>query len=115
MCIRDRTDTSDGLIADLRHMAAMSGVDIDLSSTALEPFWQALSAAGERLSADPRAWVLGGGEDHALVACFPSAPPPGWRVIGAVLEAATPGHARVLLDGEVWSGAAGWESFGGDC
>lgn len=109
------TDTSDGLVADLRHIAAMSGVDINLSSSALEPCWQPLSAAAEELGVDPRGWVLGGGEDHALVACFPSDPPPGWWVIGAVSGAATPGQARVLLDGVLWSGAAGWESYGGDC
>jgi thiamine-monophosphate kinase len=109
------TDTSDGLVADLRHIAAMSGVSIDLSTAALQPLWQPLTAAAEALGADPRGWVLGGGEDHALVACFPAEPPPGWRVIGAVLATDTHDSAQVLIDGEQYSGAAGWESFGGDC
>ena len=34
------------------------------------------------VGADPWAWVLGGGEDHALVACFTGPVPAGWRVIG---------------------------------
>lgn len=106
------TDISDGLVADLRHIAALSGVDIDLSATALEQDVAAVAAAAQVLGVEPRDWVLGGGEDHALVACFPTAPPAGWRVIGAVLETETP---QVLVDGQKWSGAAGWESFGGDC
>ena len=109
------TDVSDGLVADLRHIAAMSGVDIDLSASALEPDVAAVAAAAQALGVEPRDWVLGGGEDHALVACFPTAPPPGWRVIGAVLETDSRRPTRVLLDGQDWSGAAGWESFGGDC
>ncbi|MGB9304701.1 MAG: thiamine-phosphate kinase, partial [Mycobacterium sp.] len=51
--------------------------------------------------------VLGGGEDHALVACFAGDAPAGWRVIGRVLE----GPARVLVDGAKWDGYAGWQSF----
>lgn len=109
------TDVSDGLVADLRHIAVMSGVDIDLSAAALEPHFGALAAAAQATDADPRSWVLGGGEDHALVACFPAEPPRGWRVIGTVLAADDQRPARVLLDGQDWSGAAGWESFGGDC
>ena len=53
------------------------------------------------------AWVLAGGEDHALAACFAGPAPAGWRVIGRVLD----GPARVLVDGAAWSGYAGWESF----
>jgi thiamine-monophosphate kinase len=51
--------------------------------------------------------VLGGGEDLALVACFPDAPPRGWRVIGSV----TDGAAEVLVDGVRWTGPGGWQSF----
>lgn len=109
------TDVSDGLVADLRHIAQASGVDVDLSGKALKPEWQILGPAAGDVGADPQAWVLGGGEDHALVACFPGDVPPGWRVIGSVREQAEAGTARVLVDGQSWSGAAGWESFTGDC
>jgi thiamine-monophosphate kinase len=67
-----------------------------------------LTPAADAVGADPWAWVLGGGEDHALVAAFARPVPAGWRVIGQVLE----GPARVLVDGEEWHGYAGWQSFG---
>jgi thiamine-monophosphate kinase len=109
------TDVSDGLVADLRHIAQMSDVDITLSATALEPVWAALEPAAHAVGADPRSWVLGGGEDHALVASFPGGTPEGWRVIGSIVEKAPGVPARVLIDGHEWTGAAGWESFGGGC
>jgi thiamine-monophosphate kinase len=41
------------------------------------------------LGGDPLAWVLTGGEDHALLATFPpgAALPDGWTVIGSVRAA----------------------------
>ena len=101
------TDVSDGLIADLRHIAASSGVGIDLTTPGLAADRDAVAAAAAQLGVDPWSWVLGGGEDHALVACFPGAPPPGWRVIGSVSS----GDPRVRVDGHDWTGYAGWESF----
>ena len=106
-------DTSDGLLADLGHVAAASGVRIDLASDALRPGAALLTAAravsdaarhassdrtssGSRLiPADPQAaaealgWVLTGGEDHSLAATFPPGKrlPPRWRLIGTVLSA----------------------------
>lgn len=100
-------DVSDGLIADLRHVAEASGVGIDLSTAALAPDRDALGAAAAALGEDPYSWVLGGGEDHALAACFAGPPPPGWRVIGRVLD----GPAGVLVDGAPWRGYPGWQSF----
>lgn len=100
-------DVSDGLVADLRHVAEASGVGIDLSTAALGADRDALAAAGDAVGHDPLAWVLGGGEDHALAACFAGPVPPGWRVIGHALD----GPARVLVDGAEWSGYAGWQSF----
>ncbi|WP_179964920.1 thiamine-phosphate kinase [Mycolicibacterium gadium] len=101
------TDVSDGLMADLGHIARASEVGIDLSSDLLSPDRDPLAAAGTALGVDPSDWVLGGGEDHSLVATFPGPPPPDWRVIGRVLD----GPARVLLDGQPWHGQAGWQSF----
>ncbi len=63
-------DISDGLVADLRHVAEASGVGMDLSTAALAADRDALAAAAAAVGADPWHWVLGGGEDHALVACF---------------------------------------------
>jgi thiamine-monophosphate kinase len=101
------TDVSDGLIADLSHVARASGVGIDVSTSSLSASHDALLAAAAATGGDPWAWVLGGGEDHALVATFPTSPPDGWQVIGTVVD----GPARVLVDGAAWAGASGWQSF----
>ena len=100
-------DVSDGLVADLRHVAEASGVGIDVSTAALAADRDALTAAGAAVGDDPLSWVLGGGEDHALVACFAGPVPTGWRTIGQVLD----GSARVLVDGAEWNGYAGWQSY----
>src|SRR5690625_3807777 len=102
------TDVSDGLIADLGHVAAASRVTIEVSTAALVADHHALAAAAAAVRADLWSWVLGGGEDHALVAAFPGDPPAGWRVIGRVAG----GPARVLVDGAVRDGDAGWQSYG---
>lgn len=101
------TDISDGLLADLGHMATASGVVIHIDSHALRPDVDAVAAAAQACGADPLALVLGGGEDHALVGCFDGFVPAGWRVIGR----AENGRPEVLVDGSPWSGFAGWQSF----
>jgi thiamine-monophosphate kinase len=112
-------DVSDGLLADLGHIAAASGVLIDLSSGRLAPDDDLLAAA-RTLHADltepgsaagssgALAWVLAGGEDHALAATFPprAALPSRWTVIGE----ARAGQG-VLVDGAAWAGPAGWDHF----
>lgn len=113
-------DISDGLLADLGHVAADSGVLIDLSSDRLAPEAALLAAAQtlylggtDRGSApaypEALSWVLNGGEDHALAATFDAATPlpPRWTVIGEV-RAGT----GVLVDGQPWTGPAGWDHFG---
>jgi thiamine-monophosphate kinase len=101
------TDVSDGLLADLGHIATASNVTIDLSRAALQADVDAVQAAAAAAGADPWPLVLSGGEDHALAACFPGPIPDGWRVIGAVRE----GPPGVVLDGMPWTGRAGWQSF----
>ena len=101
------TDVSDGLLADLGHIAAASEVVIDLRSTALNSDVEAVRTAARAAGVDPWALVLAGGEEHALVACFPDYPPHGWRVIGAVRA----GKPAVLLDGTPYPGPTGWQSF----
>ena len=104
---RAMTDVSDGLLADLRHIADASGVTIELSTAALAADRDVVAEAADVVGADAWSWVLGGGEDHALVATFDNRVPDGWRVIGAVVD----GPARVLVDGSPWPGSAGWQSF----
>ncbi len=97
-------DVSDGLLADLGHIAADSGVVVDLDRAdlvraCLEPAGP-LQQVGAAFGTDPLAWVLTGGEDHALVATFPARTPlpVGWTPIGAVRKGGkAPG---VLVSGE---------------
>jgi thiamine-monophosphate kinase len=100
-------DVSDGLVADLRHVADASEVTIEVSTVTLSADHQALTSAGAAVGAEPWSWVLAGGEDHALVACFDGPVPTGWRSIGNVL----PGPVAVLVDGTEWDGPGGWQSF----
>jgi thiamine-monophosphate kinase len=97
-------DVSDGLLADLGHLAADSRVTIDIDAAALERACleppNALQQVGAALGVDPMAWVLTGGEDHALVATFPArvALPDGWTAIGSVRSG--PRRAGVFVDGK---------------
>ena len=98
-------DVSDGLLADLGHLARASGVTVDLDLAAFEvpDVLQAVAAATGK---DPYVLLLTGGEDHALAACFPDAAavPEGWRVIG---------RTRAVAEGEDGRGAGGRERLGG--
>ena len=100
-------DTSDGLLADLGHIAAASSVGIDLRTELLEAHPRLIDVASA-LGADARHWVLTGGEDHALVATFPdpAVVPEGWQMIGAV----RPGNG-VTVDGRVYEKPPGWEHW----
>jgi thiamine-monophosphate kinase len=82
-------DISDGLVADLRHVAEASGVLVDLDTERLPPD-RALRSAATVLGEDSLRWMLTGGEDHALAATFPrgTALPGRWTVIGEVREGA---------------------------
>ncbi|WP_028708303.1 thiamine-phosphate kinase [Propionicicella superfundia] len=100
-------DVSDGLLADLRHIADASGVCIDVTSAAL-PLPEPIRTVGTALGTDPLGYVLTGGEDHALAACFPpGAAPEGWIEIGSVMQ----GDPAVAVDGVVWEGSGGWNHF----
>lgn len=100
-------DLSDGLLRDASRVAAASGVCVDLASAALEADVARLEPAlGGALA---RECVLGGGEEHSLLATFPSesAVPKGFRVIGAV----RPGTG-VAVDG-IPEQPRGWDHFAG--
>jgi thiamine-monophosphate kinase len=100
-------DISDGLLADLGHIAAASHVQINLKTQAIR------TAAGPRPAPfTPDQWLafaLTGGEDHSLVAAFPPETPlpPHWHHIGGV----TTGETEVLVDGHPWSTIPGWDHF----
>ena len=72
-------DISDGLLADLGHVAQASNVLIELRRDAFEVA-EPLQAVAAATGSDPYTFVFTGGEDHALAATFPSpdAVPAGW-------------------------------------
>ncbi|MFC0028444.1 thiamine-phosphate kinase [Micromonospora chaiyaphumensis] len=100
-------DVSDGLLADLGHVARASGVAVDLTREAFEVPRQMRDAA-QALGVDPYSWILAGGDDHALAATFPATAtlPAGWRPVGRVTEG-----AGVTVDGAPYAGPAGWDHF----
>ena len=100
-------DISDGLLADLSHVAGASRVLIDVETARL-PDDPALRAAADGLGADRLHWVLTGGEDHALAATFPAGTelPGHWSVIGTVREG-----LGVAVDSKPAEGRGGWDHF----
>ena len=110
-------DVSDGLVADLGHIARASQVAIEIDPSLLEVAEPVASAAAA-FNADPLVWVLTGGEDHAVAATFPAGAtlPAGFTAIGVVRDVAdvelleAPG---VTVGGRVPRGGGGHDHFAG--
>jgi thiamine-monophosphate kinase len=100
-------DVSDGLLADLGHIAAASRVAIDVRTDAFD-VPEPLQAVGAALGVDPLGFVLTGGDDHPLAASFPVGVdlPVPWTVIGSVAEG-----EGVTVDGAEWDGPRGNDHF----
>jgi thiamine-monophosphate kinase len=106
-------DISDGLVADARHVARASAVMLRLDTSQI-PVATYLRQAARELESDALAWILQGGEDHALLAAFPRGAeiPSGFAVIGDV----TPidpsiGSPVVIVDGTPWRQGGGFDHF----
>jgi thiamine-monophosphate kinase len=130
-------DISDGLVADLRHVASASEVQIELRTTRImaepvatpELLARAAAALGgtgptERTNrmegaepaqrarpaqdTDPMRWVLTGGDDHALAATFP----PGISLPErwTAIGQVSEGNG-IVVDGKRWTERGGWEHF----
>lgn len=100
-------DVSDGLLRDGGRIARASGVCLDLDGAAIAADVAALAPLlGEEAALD---CVLAGGEEHSLLATFPSPElPPGWRALGTVREG-----QGISLDGRAQR-QRGWDHFAGD-
>jgi thiamine-monophosphate kinase len=101
------TDVSDGLLADLGHIAVSSAVAIDLDSSAFE-IPEPVAAVSEALGVEALSFMLTGGDDYALVATFSSQAtlPAGWTRIGA----ASDGNG-ITVDGSPYEGSTGHQHF----
>lgn len=108
-------DVSDGLLRDAGRLARASGVVLDLDDpgTGFVDDLERVAEAAALLGADPREWVLTGGEDHGLLATFPPGTdlPPPFRAVGRVTAVGS-GSAGVLVEGRSPGvRASGWDHF----
>lgn len=104
-------DLSDGLAKDAARIAKASAVTIQIDPLMLQGFEAVLEEAARAIGANEHDWVIGGGEDHSLLATFPSDAqiPRAFKVIGVVLPA---GAAPVMLGASALP-EKGWDSVTG--
>lgn len=100
-------DVSDGLVLDASRISRASAVTIDFATDALRESFGVQAGVEVPLEA-----MLFGGEDHGLLATFPSARalPEGFHPVGVVRSAAEARAGAVLLDGEACE-PRGWDPF----
>ena len=105
-------DVSDGLVRDAGRLAMASAVVLDLDPVALKALAAPLEPASALLACDPMDWVLGGGEDHGLLATFPATVqlPSGFTAIGSVHAVAEGQHSGVRIAG-MPADTVGWDHF----
>jgi thiamine-monophosphate kinase len=104
-------DLSDGLAKDASRIAKASDVTIQIDPLMLQGFEAVLEEAARAISASESEWVLGGGEDHSLLATFPNDAqiPRSFKVIGVVLPKSP---APVMLGANPLP-EKGWDSVTG--
>ncbi|MBB6404131.1 thiamine-phosphate kinase [Arthrobacter sp. AZCC_0090] len=105
-------DVSDGLLRDGARLAEASGVALDLDPIALKALATPLEAASAPLGCDPMDWILGGGEDHGLLATFPANVqlPSGFTAIGSIQAVAEGQRSGVRIAG-MPADTVGWDHF----
>ena len=101
-------DLSDGLARDAARVAKASSVTIQIDPLQLQGFEAVLEESARAIEANPSDWVIGGGEDHSLLATFPAGAtlPRAFKPIGVVLP---PGPAPVMLGAQPLP-ERGWDS-----
>jgi thiamine-monophosphate kinase len=104
-------DLSDGLAKDAARIAKASSVTIQLDPLMLQGFEAVIEEAARAIGANEKDWVISGGEDHSLLATFPSVVeiPRNFKPIGVVLPK---GPAPLLL-GVNPLPEKGWDSVNG--
>jgi len=105
-------DLSDGLAKDASRISKASHVTIQIDPLMLQGFEAVLEEAARAIDANEKDWVIGGGEDHSLLATFPSDAqiPRAFKVIGVVLPA---GPSPVMLGAHALP-EKGWDSVTGN-
>lgn len=101
-------DLSDGLARDATRIARASSVTIQIDPLQLQGFEAVVEEAARAIEARPSDWVIGGGEDHSLLATFPAAAtlPRAFKPIGVVVPQ---GPAPVMLGAQPLP-EHGWDS-----
>jgi thiamine-monophosphate kinase len=101
-------DLSDGLARDAARIAKASSVTIQIDALQLQGFEAVLEEAARAIDANPSDWVIGGGEDHSLLATFPAGAvlPRSFKPIGVILPQ---GPAPVMLGAQPLP-ERGWDS-----
>ena len=105
-------DLSDGLAKDAARISKASNVTIQIDPLMLQGFEAVLEEAARAIDANEKDWVIGGGEDHSLLATFPSDAqiPRTFKPIGVVLPA---GPSPVMLGANALP-EKGWDSVTGN-
>lgn len=101
-------DLSDGLARDAARIAKASSVTLQIDPMQLQGFEAVVEEAARAIDANPSDWVIGGGEDHSLLATFPAGEtlPRAFKPIGVVLPQ---GPAPVMLGAQPLP-ERGWDS-----
>lgn len=105
-------DVSDGLVRDGRRLAVASNVVVHFHPDSLARLAAVLQPAASLLGTDAAHWVLDGGEDHGLLATFPSGfpLPAGFTEIGSVQTPGTDEGPGVMIAGRS-AETGGWDHF----